>query len=60
MVQHPHGINTLSSGKVTLLPIDPPKVNSLVFERMVNLGEVCFEEFSISGIKQDGLGSATV
>ena len=60
MVQHPHGINTLSSGKVTLLPIDPPKVDSLVFKRVVDLGEISFEEFPISGIEQDGLGSATV
>jgi len=60
MVQHPHGINTLSSGKVALLPINPPEIHSLIFKRMVNLGEVGLEEFSISGIEQDGLGSATV
>lgn len=51
VVQHPHGINTLSPGKVPLLPINPPKVNSLIFKRMMNLSEAGFREFSIDWVE---------
>jgi hypothetical protein len=55
MIQHPHGINSLSSSKVTLLPINPPKVNTFIFKGMMNFGKVRFKELSVGGIKQDGL-----
>jgi hypothetical protein len=55
MIQHPHGINSLSSSKVPLLPINPPKVNTFIFKGMMNFGKVRFKELSIGRIKQDGL-----
>ena len=37
------------------MPVDPPKVNTLIFERMVDFGEISLEEFSISRVEQDRL-----
>jgi hypothetical protein len=55
MIQHPHGVNSLSSSKVSLLPINPPKVNTFIFKGMMNFGKIRFKELSIGRIKQDGL-----
>jgi hypothetical protein len=57
MIQHPHGINSLSSSKVSLLPINPPKVNTFIFKGMMNFGKVRFKELSIGRIKQNSLSS---
>jgi hypothetical protein len=56
-IQHPHGINSLSSSKVPLLPINPPKVDTLIFKGMMNFSKVRFKELSVGGIKQDSLSS---
>lgn len=56
MVQHPHGINTLGSGKGALLPIDPPEITAFILERVMNLLKVDFEELSVGRVKEDRLG----
>ena len=40
VVQHPHGINTLGTSKVTLLPIDPPKIDTALLVRMMKKREI--------------------
>jgi hypothetical protein len=56
MVQHPHGIDTLGSGKGALLPINPPEITPLILERVMNLLKVDFEELSVGWVKENRLG----
>jgi hypothetical protein len=57
MVKHPHGVHTFFSRESALLPIDPPEINTFIFEWVMDLLKVGFEECSISRVEEDGLGN---
>ena len=53
VIQYPKGIDTLHSRELSLLPINPPEVDALVFEWAVQDIEKSFQETAIGNIKVD-------
>ena len=54
MVQPEEWVETLNRGKIALLPIDPPKINALFFERVMKYLEICLCKILIGNIKRTG------
>lgn len=55
VIQNPERINSWYLGDLTLLPVHPPKVDSFIFERMMDCFEVGVEEFAIRRVEYDWL-----
>jgi hypothetical protein len=55
MVQYPQWVHTLHFRVRTLLPIKPPEVDALVFERVMELFQVFAKELLVGTFEGDWL-----
>lgn len=56
MVQHPERVDGFDLGMRALLPVEPPKVDAFIFERVVQFLKVLGEEGFVSAFEWDRLG----
>lgn len=59
VVQDPQRVDTLDFRVRALLPIQPPEVNSLIFERVMQCLEVFLEELLVGTLERDRLGGVS-